>query len=309
MTLIDLHLSCTKTLTQPKKPGKQPREVWVVSGQIQGFEALFRDLDGQKYRGQWSFWSDPTQGIIERSNEKMSFSELQKYGAERKLAKADRYRKYADNAEHRSESAYNRVRSICDRIPFGQPILIGHHSEKNARADQRRIDRGMGKCVEESKKADYFREQSSALKRDAGRAHSLRYIGNRIKEKTAEVAKLKRYLNGQYYAYSKPGSMPVSDEYRIKLEGLLKSAKEALAHWQEETKAWGEQLPSRETIQIGMQVRTIFGWAKVIRVNPKSVTVQDQWPSGTLFTRTIQYHKIAAFRKHGNEQSVSQEAV
>ncbi|HAO14890.1 MAG TPA: hypothetical protein DDE71_04930, partial [Tenacibaculum sp.] len=39
-------------------------------------------------------------------------------------------------------------------IPFGQPILVGHHSEKRHRRTIEKAHRAMDKCLEESKKAE-----------------------------------------------------------------------------------------------------------------------------------------------------------
>jgi hypothetical protein len=45
---------------------------------------------------------------------------------------------------------------------MGQPILVGHHSERHARADQRRIDQSMNKSVEADKRADYYAGRAKA---------------------------------------------------------------------------------------------------------------------------------------------------
>ncbi|MGH3734539.1 MAG: DUF3560 domain-containing protein, partial [Micromonosporaceae bacterium] len=47
----------------------------------------------------------------------------------------------AKTARHQaaSDAAYERAGELAKRRPFGQPILVGHHSERSARADQRRI--------------------------------------------------------------------------------------------------------------------------------------------------------------------------
>lgn len=67
----------------------------------------------------------------------------------RRAAKAERHRQYAANAEARSNAAYEKSRKLADQIPFGQPILVGHHSEKHARRDADRIARGMDTFVEQ----------------------------------------------------------------------------------------------------------------------------------------------------------------
>jgi hypothetical protein len=72
---------------------------------------------------------------------------------ERRLAKADRLRDWADKRAEKSANAFESARAIADNIPLGQPILVGHHSEKRHRRDIARIDNGMRKGIEHENKA------------------------------------------------------------------------------------------------------------------------------------------------------------
>jgi len=79
-------------------------------------------------------------------------------------AREDKAQHYADlskKASHRSDCAYQSARSIGDMIPFGQPILVGHHSEGRHRRDLGRIDSGMRKSIEESSKAEYYSNKAN----------------------------------------------------------------------------------------------------------------------------------------------------
>ena len=75
---------------------------------------------------------------------------------ERARAKAEKYEEWADNAQKRSDDAFERSQKAVAPIPFGQPILVGHHSERAHRAALRRSDNAMRKCVEESNKAENY---------------------------------------------------------------------------------------------------------------------------------------------------------
>ncbi len=49
-------------------------------------------------------------------------------------------------------------------IPPGQPILVGHHSERRARRDAQRIENGMKRAVMLFERAEYWEERArSAL--------------------------------------------------------------------------------------------------------------------------------------------------
>ena len=74
--------------------------------------------------------------------------------AERMAHKADHLRNRAATVSAKGEAAYATVRRIGDMIPMGQPILVGHHSERRHRADIARMDRGMRTSIEASKTAE-----------------------------------------------------------------------------------------------------------------------------------------------------------
>jgi hypothetical protein len=72
---------------------------------------------------------------------------------ERREARAERLRGWADKREEKSDAAYKGAERIADAIPMGQPILVGHHSEGRHRRDIDRIHSGMRKGAEHAEKA------------------------------------------------------------------------------------------------------------------------------------------------------------
>lgn len=82
---------------------------------------------------------------------------------ERKQARIDRLTEAAYRAEQESEAAYKRGKAISANIPFGQPILVGHHSEKSARADAQKIENAYRKTFESAEKAEYFAKRAAAV--------------------------------------------------------------------------------------------------------------------------------------------------
>jgi Domain of unknown function (DUF3560) len=73
---------------------------------------------------------------------------------ERRERRAERRRKWAEGRSEKADAAQEASRRAVDGIPFGQPILVGHHSEKRHRAALDRADRQAGKAVEHSRMAD-----------------------------------------------------------------------------------------------------------------------------------------------------------
>ena len=75
---------------------------------------------------------------------------------ERKEARIDRMEARAARAQAESNAASTAAHEIMQHIPPGQPILVGHHSERHHRRDLDKIDRNMRRSVEAGKKADYY---------------------------------------------------------------------------------------------------------------------------------------------------------
>lgn len=81
---------------------------------------------------------------------------------ERQEARAQRYRELALKANQQSEEAFKQSDKMMEYIPAGQPILVGHHSE---RAHRNLLDRSwnaLGKSVKLGEKAEYFQQKAKA---------------------------------------------------------------------------------------------------------------------------------------------------
>lgn len=89
---------------------------------------------------------------------------------ERRERRAERLRGWAEKREARSRAAFGAARRLADAIPFGQPILVGHHSEKHARRDQERIHNNMGKGIEHEEKARGMNSKAAEIDRQADHA-------------------------------------------------------------------------------------------------------------------------------------------
>lgn len=81
---------------------------------------------------------------------------------ERQEARSERYREYAENAEKRATAAFNASNAAVAGIPPGQPILVGHYSEKAHRRALERSNGAMMRSVHESEKAAYYRQKAEA---------------------------------------------------------------------------------------------------------------------------------------------------
>jgi phospholipid N-methyltransferase len=87
--------------------------------------------------------------------------------AERAEIRAGRFDELSDKRANDSARAAEAVRAIADGIPLGQPILIGHHSERHARKDAERIESGMRKTVALWETAQYWKDRAAGAIRNA----------------------------------------------------------------------------------------------------------------------------------------------
>ncbi len=72
---------------------------------------------------------------------------------ERIEARIAKRREWAEGRKAKSAQAFGAAHRLADGIPFGQPILVGHHSEKRARRDAERIRGAMDRGVESQRMA------------------------------------------------------------------------------------------------------------------------------------------------------------
>lgn len=81
---------------------------------------------------------------------------------ERKSRRIDRFKELAAKNEAKSAEQFKRASEMASVIPMGQPILVGHHSEKRDRNYRNRIDNIAHQAVESGKKAEYYEEKARA---------------------------------------------------------------------------------------------------------------------------------------------------
>jgi hypothetical protein len=81
--------------------------------------------------------------------------------------RAERFEEYSDKRGTEAEAARAEVDAIADGIPLGQPILVGHHSERRARKDAERIQNGMRRAVRLWETSQYWLDRAKGAIRHA----------------------------------------------------------------------------------------------------------------------------------------------
>jgi hypothetical protein len=86
---------------------------------------------------------------------------IEEYEAKRN-ARYERLTKAAEKASAESNQLINTASSMASIIPFGQPILVGHHSEGRDRNYRGRIDSKFRKGFELAKKAEELKSRAAS---------------------------------------------------------------------------------------------------------------------------------------------------
>ena len=108
--------------------------------------------------------------------------------------RAERFEDYQEKRANDAERAHKAVDAIADGIPFRQPILVGHHSERHARKDAERIENGMRKAVKMWETSEYWKHRAAGAIRHAKYKELPGVRHRRIKTIEADQRKQQRYL-------------------------------------------------------------------------------------------------------------------
>lgn len=79
---------------------------------------------------------------------------------ERKQKRIERYKALSEKAKEESKARYNSTANRILMMTPGQPIIVGHHSEKKARRLHEQANNDIRKSIELSKKSEYYEERA-----------------------------------------------------------------------------------------------------------------------------------------------------
>ena len=169
----------------------------------------------------------------ETIGERLSFEQQLERSKERAEAKAERAATKAEKSELKSKEIYRQAKNMAGQIPFGQPILVGHHSEKRDRSFRDKIHNKFGKAFEEMDKAKYYQEQAELASKEAEgkKFKDPFYLSSRIKECERDLKVCRNRLQGKFYDHSPVSQLTDSD--KIFFEERLKQIQEKLDFYRE----------------------------------------------------------------------------
>lgn len=114
---------------------------------------------------------------------------------ERAEAKSERLDNIAMKRAAQANVFHEVANVISQRFAMGQPILIGHHSEKSARRDQDRIHSAMDQAVKVAEAVQYWNWKAAGVERHANRKSNPVVRAKRIKKLLTELRDHQRDIN------------------------------------------------------------------------------------------------------------------
>lgn len=248
--------------------------------------------------------------------------------AERLEGRQDALRAKADRLGDQADSLHQRAGEMAGVIPFGQPILVGHHSEGRDRNYRRRIGDTFDRAAATAAEAREATRRADASRADQTHRDSLPVTLRRIERLEANARVIERELAGEPCPTSgrRPradadlapfvcplcgaevavggtvaehfgrGRAPAEGNRERRLRQRLDQLNADLEHWRAHAvarqaagdKAWGPEDFAKGDV--------VNGHCTVVRVNRKSLTVQyHSFPDG--MTNTLAYSKVRNVEK------------
>lgn len=161
---------------------------------------------------------------------------------ERREARAARLREQAERKDAQAAAARQAERQILDRIPPGQPILVGHHSEKRHRRDLARADSLMRKSldtgdaararadeIERQADAAIYDDDPDALDRLRDKLAACEARRERMKQANAAYRREHRDELQAMTAYERGQAVPFPSYALSNLGGVISSTRQRIA--------------------------------------------------------------------------------
>ncbi|MGW9441280.1 DUF3560 domain-containing protein [Streptomyces sp. NPDC055607] len=231
-----------------------------------------------------------------------SFGEAEAEREERAAERAERFNDRADRAIASADTRRAAADQLSKRFEFGQPILVGHHSEGRARRDAARIDNHMRASFKDRDRAGHWSNRAQVAENYAQHRKDPYRTLRRLEKLGADLRAQERHLAAETAA-GRDGARHAR---------LIEDITDEITHWEdivEKAKAEGVKVWTPDDFAPGDFVRMRGSWHEVIRVNPKTLSIawnlrlaakpvmtrEDATPPGyRLGTFTIDYTNVRA---------------
>jgi hypothetical protein len=212
---------------------------------------------------------------VEIDNQWRPAEERETDRAERVDARADRYEERAGAAAGRSAAHRGRAEQVWQSIPAGQPMLTDHYSYRGDRNRRERANRADDRSREEASKSAHLGDRAAGARSNEAAKADPRAIMRRMDRLGEELRQWQRRL-----------ATATSSDYQDRITSNIARLEEDIAHQQAKLDALaasGEFVAwSPATVAKGDRIYNGFGWYTVLRVNPKSVSIEHEFGRSTV---------------------------
>ncbi|MEV0379727.1 DUF3560 domain-containing protein [Nonomuraea sp. NPDC050643] len=217
--------------------------------------------------------------------------------ADRLDDRRDALERKADRHAGAAAAAHARADQLGERFAGGQPIIPGHHSERGARADQKRMHQAMRKSITEDDQAQSAAQRANAV--GSQMRHSARpsTTARRIKTAEADLRKIDRSLDGYQRIFRDHAGNPYYIEIHEPAQGdyrdMQLARKAQLENQLEYDRAQlAAAVEAGEFVEYGKHNvhvgDTVVYWRRslVLKVNKVTVSADSgySWPDKVKFT-------------------------
>jgi hypothetical protein len=122
---------------------------------------------------------------------------------ERKEHRINRYKEQAQKAGNEFDALFAKAHNAASAIPFGQPILVGHHSEGADRSYWGRIETTHRKSFEAAEKAAYYQDKAETAVTNNAISGDNPDAVNLYREKLAKLETAQEQMKAVNKAFSK----------------------------------------------------------------------------------------------------------
>ena len=235
---------------------------------------------------------------------------------DRAEGRQERFATYSTNAGQRKQDAWDASRKATEGIPFGQPILVGHHSERRHRNAIERSRQLSARGMNEYHKENYWQRRAAGSLSHAQRTFKPGVIYRRIKKLQAELRKYQRMIdpNGKEWARDKEWAYSFHKKtvYEVNQMWMSRAAhytrwiahtEGRIGYWQAIYKEVGGVKADRNDwpLEVGGWVLGRSGWGQVKRITRRDgevlsvsldrTTLKESW-----WPHVVKYPEIKDYR-------------
>lgn len=144
---------------------------------------------------------------------------------ERKENRINRFKTVASKLQTEANKTYEQAHQMASIIPFGQPILIGHHSEQRDRNYRDKIHRKFGKSFKLNDKAKHYQEKAIAAEQNTAISSDNPDAIELLKEKISSLEKSQAEMKAVNKAFKKDGMAALNNFDSVTKEAALSNLK------------------------------------------------------------------------------------